>query len=169
MHHGPPREHSGATPEQGQWHSLCLLGVPVDLFLKSQQHTDDLVRELWLVSESDADHGLRALERAADAYARRAHVVRNASLEAVADARERGDTMIDLRLRVPPGTAELTVQWAELLERLDELCRAGTLLTLPASEEVRRFRRWYAAETLRQLRDGHAPRGFHSDQDRQFA
>ena len=161
MHQALPRRHSDPAPgRQDGWQSLCLLGIPVDVFLRSQQHTDDLVRELWLVSVADAGPELAALEEAADVYARRAHVVRNASIEIVSDARERGEETVDLRLHVPPGTAELTMLWDELLGRLDELCRAGTLLTLPSSEEIRRFRHWYAEETARQLRDREDPRAY---------
>jgi hypothetical protein len=163
MHHAPPRGHSAAISLESAPQSLCLVGVPVETFLQAQQHTDDLVRELWLVSESGHQPELRDLERAADAYARRTVAVRDASLDAVTGAFARKEPTVDVRLSVPAGTAALTVQWTELLERLDELCRAGTLLTLPATAEIRRFRRWYADETVRQLRGGLPPRPYGAD------
>jgi hypothetical protein len=132
-----------------------LLGVPVETFLRSAQHADDVVRELWLISVSHNDRDdYRRLSHAAERCLHTGAELRQATLARVLRARAEGRDTIDLELLVPPRMMQATLDWDSVLDELGALCRAGVLLTLPGDRATREFRRWYVGETVRQLQHG---------------
>ena len=64
---------------------------------------------------------------------------------------ERGDEEIDLTFRVPAAVAEATVELAAMLNRADDYCRQGALLTLATPDDLVAFRRWYLGEFRAQI------------------
>lgn len=130
---------------------MSLPDVPVRLFLESQDHQQELIRELQLV-----EIGGRADPTVRQASQRLAQLitevltsyeqVRSSTREQAEAALGRGDAVVTLRVPVSPGMAQALRRWVELLEQADQLCRHGELLLVSARPEVRRLRRWYAEQ-----------------------
>ena len=127
---------------------VVLTEVPVRLFLESQDHQHDLIRELQLINLGDRfDLGTRdSSPQLADLIGtilRRYHIVRSATRAQAVAALERGEETLDLRVPVEPGMAEALRSWLRLLDRADEVCARGLLLLPPPSPAVQALRRDY--------------------------
>jgi hypothetical protein len=138
-----------------------LLDVPVALYREAQQHTDSVLRELVLMAGYEVSRGsdgpMRGLfQRANDGFADRLDLTVQAA-RAVDAARERGDAYVTLSLTLPARYAASVQLWARLVEELDALCQDGTMLCVPASDEVKAFAHWWCAELTAQLRAGATP------------
>lgn len=131
-------------------------GVPVDVFLSSQDQQGDLLRELKLVQLGESfgltdGHVAARISRLVGAILERYDDVRATTRAQALAARARGRTEVDLRVPLLPGISDALQEWLALLEDADALCARGDLLTLPSSPEVRQLRRRYVADILRQL------------------
>ena len=141
-----------------------LVDVPTRLLAESDQHGDDLLRELVLVlaaspDESADDAALqRRLLTSAERYAGYGRAVRGELGRDLRVALDRSEPTVTVEFAAPEGTDRVTEAWGLLCEEMDDYCRRGALLSLPAPPEVAALRRWCVEETLRQLRDGDAPR-----------
>lgn len=131
---------------------VALLNTPIDLTQRSEEHHDELVRE-FAILVSGGEQGtpqefLSTLSRFEERF--------GTALEAAARARDqaqaRGETSADLHYIIDPDAGSITERLAALLERADEYCRNGDLLTLEASDEVKQLRKWYYGEMTRQAR-----------------
>jgi hypothetical protein len=133
-----------------------LLQVPVPLWGRVQEHTDELLREFALMSSDPAG--------AADVPTRLTRLIEvlTATYSGVGDeqeaqlyaAAEAGQAVIDdLAFTVPVAAAEAAVILGETLDEADEFCQAGQhLLTLATPPELQRFRRWYLEQFIDQIR-----------------
>lgn len=136
---------------------IRLPDVPVRLFLESQDHQHELVRELQLI-----EIGGRCDPTTSAVSQRLAHLiagvlseyepVRSATRQQALAALERGDSVVTLDVPVQPGMADALRRWLQLLEEADDLCREGELLLLATTPEVRRLRRWYVEQLTAQIR-----------------
>ncbi len=141
---------------------VVLVGMPIDLHLRSVQHISDLRHELLIV-------------RAGEEAGQRGHDPRLTKLlddidpDGVAGAagraqseaaRAEGRATVDLELDLPPDAAPACARMVAALEEADELCRELELLTLAAPPEVADFRRWVTAELVGQLTEGRPPEPF---------
>lgn len=142
-----------------------MTGLPVALFLRTQEHHDELVREFTLMAirQSATEVGSRRgtvlpprlrelidiLGRRVDASTSRADIDLQAAVE-------RGDATVDLTYYVRSDVAAEFVTSTELMEDADEFCRQEKLLTLPRDAAMVAFSRWYNREFLRQI-DGLPP------------
>ena len=134
---------------------IAIRGIPVQAYLNAQQHKDELLREFTFIAQSGVQPGAvpsRLVETA--------RVGRIAFAGPVADNRvqvnaavERGDDTVDLTFSVPRVAGPFAERLAALLDEADEYCRAGELLTLAATPEIRRFRAWFFGQVVAQLRD----------------
>lgn len=132
--------------------------VPVRLFLESQDHQHELVRELQLIEIG----GRRDDPETSAVSQRLAHLiadvlshyqpVRSATRDQALAALERGESVVTLDVPVQPGMADALRRWLQLLEEADDLCRQGELLLLATTPEVRRLRRWYVEQLTAQIR-----------------
>lgn len=131
-------------------------GVPARLFLESQDHQQDLIREFVLIQfghrfdVTTTEVPQRLARLIADIHSHYADV-RGATRQQALEALDRGQEIVSMAVPVLPGMAGALRQWLELLEQADRWCQEGTMLTLAAPPEVRRLRRWYAGELLRLL------------------
>lgn len=129
--------------------------VPVELFLESQDHQEDLLRELRLMELGDRFH-LTTDSVAQDLasliggilgrYRDVRSTTRTQALAALADGR----TEVTLLVPLDDGIVDALHHWLELLETANRVCAGGRLLTLPARPEVQALRRWYVDEVVLQ-------------------
>ena len=135
-----------------------LVALPLDVWQRTQEHVDDLLREFTLVAQDEEARAsvpgrlLALIEELTAGYGQFS-VEQRAQMEA---AVARGERAIDLVYRVPPAAAPAAQQLGDMLDEADEYCRRGDhLLTLaPPPDEVR-FRRWFISEFVDQV--GGAP------------
>jgi anti-sigma regulatory factor (Ser/Thr protein kinase) len=129
--------------------------VPVDGYLALQAHNDALFRELELISiELESGEPPRVVPPVAELVGQlysRFRGQRDSYRDVVAAAQARGEPTVDLEAKVPPSAAGAALGYLELLERADELCRAGVLLTPEPPAEVKDLRRWFVEEMVAQL------------------
>lgn len=135
-----------------------LLALPVPLWMRVQEHADELLREFALIAQQLAepakeDHiPVRLTALVAEVSGRYAGLTVEQENLLAAAGREGLPAIDDLVFAVPAHAGEAAGQLDVLLDEADEYCRAGRhLLTLAASDEVRRFRHWYLGEFVRQL------------------
>jgi len=135
-----------------------LLGLPVRLWAKSQEHIDELTREFTLLAvqlgENVGHHEVpvrlvQLIQELTERY--RALTTEQETLLATA-ALNGVEEIDDLSFRVPAGAADAAVHLGALLDECDEYCRAGrNLLTLATPDELVRFRKWYLDAFIEQV------------------
>lgn len=136
--------------------TVRLLELPLELQLKAQQHSDELIRELTLIAEQlRAEGEVQALpprlvamvEELAHRYGGFAADAEERVERAMAD----GQQSIDVEMRLPASVGPAARHLGEVLDEADEYCRAGQhLLTLATPPDALAYRRWYLAEIARQ-------------------
>ena len=134
-----------------------LENVPTRLFLESQDHQHDLIRELQLIDigERGSEGHERPSQRLAELIAAilaRYGEVRAVTRRQALRAMELGERELTLEIPVQEGMREALQDWLELLEEADRLAVGGELLLIPAREEIRQLRRWYVSETVARIR-----------------
>jgi anti-sigma regulatory factor (Ser/Thr protein kinase) len=154
----PPdlRDAPPASPGGGQGtRTVRFPAVPVDGYLALQAHNDALFRELELISiELETGAAGRVAPPVAELVDQlywRFRGQRDSHRDAVATAQARGRRTVDLETTASPSGAAAALGYLELLERADELCRGGVLLTPEPSAEVKALRRWFVEEMVAQL------------------
>jgi anti-sigma regulatory factor (Ser/Thr protein kinase) len=135
--------------------SIRLIGLPVEVYLAAEEHHDALVREFGMLRGSSRDRPGRAVpDRLLELAGRLVgqfgvgNEQRRAQVEA---ARSAGQETVDVVMLFPSGAQDQVVQIADELDEVDEFCRQAHLLTPPSTEALKRFRRWYTDEIVRQL------------------
>lgn len=137
-----------------------LLQVPVALWSRTQQVTDELLREFALASaqadDDDAHHLPTRLTALIDSLTQRFEGVSTEQEQQLTNAAAAGQAVVDeLVFRVPRAAAPASKELGDLLDEADVYCQEGQhLLTLAAPEEVVRFRRWYLCSFIDQLSGG---------------
>jgi hypothetical protein len=136
--------------------------LPVPVWARTQQATDELLREFALASAAPADehkHPLPArLTALIASLTERFAGVSSEQEQQLFDAADAGVPVIpELVFTVPAEAAAASRALGDMLDEADDYCRAGRhLLTLAAPDEVVAFRRWYLSEFIRQT-DGEPP------------
>ena len=143
-------EATGAALPEG-WFVVRLAGCPVELSLRQDQHLDELVRELTLMSVDKGNPESAALARRLEAILRApAHARVAGRLQAQA-AFERGERLVDVEMAMP---REFSLE-VRLLDHAvceaDVLCDERRLLTLASPPEVREFRAWMTEQIVTQV------------------
>lgn len=138
-----------------------LVDVPVALFCAAEQHTNDLLREIALMTAARPDlvDGPLFAEMlgAADTYAHRPAAVRHRIAESVSVAQRQGWDSVTVDFDADALAADGALAWEELLQRFDTMSRQERLLTLPAEPELAAYRAWYVRELVEQVRNGREP------------
>ena len=149
-----------SSPDFGQLFDVHLLQVPVDEWARTQEHTDELLREFALIAADPESAGAvparltRLVEQLNQTYGG-VGGEQEARLFAAAEAGEQ--VLEDLAFSVPAAAAEACIVLSTLLDEADAFCLAGEhLLTLATPSELVRFRRWYLDQFVTQL-GGAAP------------
>jgi hypothetical protein len=138
-----------------------VVGIPLDVYRESAEHSDDLQREFALIrntepSDDHRDVPTRLLALIAELGERfSGFTVEQQRL--ISEALERGETVIDLVYHVPVEIRQAVIDLGILLDEADEFCRRGDeLLTLATPPRAAAFRRWFLEEFVRQA-DGQPP------------
>jgi hypothetical protein len=147
--------------------TVRLIRIPLAVQMRSSQHFDELMREFTLITLDEAGDQVSASARPVPLRLR--DLVEELTQEfgsfttAVIQERDaaiaRGDPEIDLTYHVPPAVADASRRLGDLLDEVDEFCRAGEhLITLETPPECKAFRRWYLGEFIEQVEQGREPR-----------
>lgn len=149
------------TGPDTQLREVHLLDVPVRLWARANEQSDELLREFALISLS-AEH--EAVPDHVDVPARLTALVTELDAtyggsgapqqELLFQAAEQGRLVVeDLAYALPAGAGPAAQHLGELFEEADTYCAQGDhLLTLAADPEVVRFRRWFLAQVVDQLK-----------------
>jgi anti-sigma regulatory factor (Ser/Thr protein kinase) len=134
-----------------------LIGVPVRLLVESVRQFADLQREMQVVGlDHNGPQELVALAETNQEISVRVGGLRQAGADAAEAAMARGAAIVDFDVEVADDAVEAFDRLSSLIRRIgDSLGRH--LLSIPPSEEVIAYRRWFRDEILSQLRGG-APR-----------
>jgi hypothetical protein len=137
--------------------TVRLLGLPVAVQGRAEEHSNELTRELTLIGEQmrqQGDHaGLPArlvtlVERLTAEYSS----FTGEQEQQLADAAAAGVAQIDLTYQVPASTAAAARALDDILDEADDYCRAGEhLLTLPTPPDLVAFRRWFLDQFTSQI------------------
>ena len=141
--------------------TVRLLELPVDVYARAREHTDELMREFTFIRAQSADPEgtsvpaklLGLVDELTGRYSGFTAGTQAELESAVAD----GTSTIDLEYVVPPDVAAACIHLGELLDAADDYCRGGeVLLTLATPDDLVAYRRWFLREFVRQT-SGEAP------------
>lgn len=139
--------------------TVRLLGFPVRLHARAQQHAEGMRREFFLVMGQERVHPgsvpSRLLELSTALSIRYGGLTVDQERE-IHEALEAGRDRIDeLRFTVPATVAQVVDELETVLDEADEWCREGALLCLATPPDLVAYRRWYL-DAFRRQAAGHA-------------
>lgn len=140
--------------------TVKLTGVPVEAFVAIQRHIDELFRELQVIDvgrSSDTTPPRPELRDVMTRILTEYASARADALEQAAQALAQGNDRADVALELPTEAVAAIREFNDLLDRADDLCRRGDLLTLPESETEAKLRAWCMVELDRQLSENASP------------
>lgn len=151
---GTPAAAAGAqagadTPAANGMVRVRLLALPVDVYRRATQHSDELQREFALILERNPSEGseppgrLLAIINELNGQFGSFGGAARARLEEAVDQRL---DRIDLDYDVPSAIGPVVARLSDLFDEADSYCRAGDLLTLATPPEATAFRRWFLAQ-----------------------
>jgi hypothetical protein len=129
---------------------VSIVGMPLDLFTRAQEHQEGINREFALINAGDWEPPARLqqliseLEEQFEAFTARPTAEREAAMQ-------RREPTVDLRYHVPALAREAALQLGQLLDEVDDYCRRGQLLSMAMSDELVVFRRWFLAQFVDQI------------------
>lgn len=136
--------------------AVSLLAFPVQLWMATREHTDELLREFTLVAggreatpDGDVPARLVSLVREVRQQYGAGSDERNAPLFEAAEA---GVESLDLQMELPVQAATAAQRLNDMLDEADRFCAEGEhLLTLATPPRLVAFRRWYLTQMTTQL------------------
>ena len=141
--------------DERQTVEVRILGLPLDLVARSQEHVDDLRRELALISHRPATPGPELPARLLtlfDELEREYAAVGEATEVQLEQAQRSGAGTLDLALLVPADAGDACIRLGETLDQADRFCaEGGYLLNLVTPPDLVDFRDWYLSEFVRQI------------------
>jgi len=146
---GPHRERAHGELEFSGVRPVRLVAVPIRLLKGSEDHFDDLFRELQMARSE--------LAPTADMVRSNVARIREPVRRAIWEATKRGDRLLDLDLLADANLPEIFDATDHLLVGAAKAARQGLLLTEPPPSDVVAWRRWLREELERQIA-GRPPR-----------
>ena len=133
---------------------VLLRGCPVRLWLRQDEHIDELVRDVQLLSAThELDPGLVSVGEVRDLLAVFAPL-RRGTRRAVEAAQAQGLDELDVTVDLPVRAADEVVRLDDLLSLSDEGLDDQRLLTVRAEPDVVRLRAWMIEQVRAQLEEG---------------
>ena len=129
-----------------------LMGVPVRLLVESARQFADLQREMQVVGlDHNGPKELVALAETSREISARIGTLRQAGSDVAEEALARGESVIDFDVVVPDDAVDAFDRLGSLIRRVGDALVRRHLLTMPPSDEVTAYRRWYRDEIAWQL------------------
>jgi hypothetical protein len=152
-----PGEETTATASHDDLVTIQVIGIPIAVQARAQEHADELTRELTLIGAQLRQEGnirdlpallVTLIEQLNARYSR----FTTEQEQLLADATARGDDTIDLTYQLPASAAAHAQELSALLDQADVYCRTGRhLLTLATPDDLVAFRRWYLSQFIDQV------------------
>jgi anti-sigma regulatory factor (Ser/Thr protein kinase) len=123
-----------------------LLGLSVDIYRQTMEHTDELQREFALILERDPSEGSEPPGRLLGLIGElngRFGGFGGAARQRMEEAMETEQQSVDLHYEVPADIGPAAARLSDLFEEADSYCRAGDLLTLATPPDALALRRWF--------------------------
>ncbi len=160
---GPPRTDLVVDPSPTAaalppgWALVRLAGCPVELSLRQDEHLDELVRELQLISADRDNSRSRALAaQIQDLLISPAHA-RFTGRRLAEQAAAQGRDVVDIDMAMPHEFGPMVQRLQEAVMAADALCEQMELLTVASPPELRALRTWMAGELVAQIEHGVPP------------
>jgi anti-sigma regulatory factor (Ser/Thr protein kinase) len=152
---GVPESAGTETPEG--WCVVRLQGCPVELSLRQDQHLDELVRELTLMTVDNGNPASAALAERLEAILRAPAHARVVARQQAQEAHARGEVLVDAEMAMPREFSTEVRRLHEAVLEADVLCEQRRLLTLASPPDIRDFRAWMTEEVVAQVEQGAEP------------
>jgi anti-sigma regulatory factor (Ser/Thr protein kinase) len=150
-----PAPAQGALPPG--WTLVRLAGCPVGLSLRQDEHLDELVRELQLISADRDNSRSRALAaQIQDLLISPAHA-RFTGRRLAEQAAAAGRDVVDIDMAMPHEFSTMVQRLQQAVMAADELCEQMELLTVASPPELRALRAWMTRELVAQIEHGAPP------------
>lgn len=147
-------------PQLGRMVKVTLLSVPVAVYARAREHSEDLQREFALIHHSqqtgEGSVPARLLELI-HSLSSQFGSFSEATYAQLDEAVDRGIERLDVTFVVPEASASAARILGEMFDEADEFCREGDLLTMATPADLVAFRRWFLGEFIRQIA-GETPR-----------
>jgi anti-sigma regulatory factor (Ser/Thr protein kinase) len=145
----------GAAPSDGAlppgWALVRLVGCPVELSLRQDEHLDELIRELQLISAGSDDNPSQAVAaQIQDLLISPAHARFTGRRQAEKALAEGRDT-VDVEMAMPHEFSPMVARLQQAVQAADELCEQMQLLTVASTPELRELRAWMTHELVGQI------------------
>lgn len=152
-----PGEEPTAAASDNDLVTIHIIGMPISMQARAQEHADELTRELTLIGAQ-----LRQKGNIRDLPARLVTLIEQLNArysrftteqeQRLAAATARGDHTIDLTYQLPASAAAHAQELGDHLDEADAYCRTGRhLLTLATPDDLVAFRWWYLAQVIDQV------------------
>ncbi len=139
------------------WALVRLAGCPVELSLRQDEHLDELVRELQLISADRGNSRSQALAaQIQDLLISPAHA-RFTGRRLAEQAAAAGRDVVDIDMAMPHEFGPMVQRLQEAVMAADALCEQMELLTVASPPELRALRAWMAGELVAQIDHGAPP------------
>ena len=139
------------------WALVRLAGCPVELSLRQDEHLDELVRELQLISADRHNSRSQALAaQIQDLLISPAHA-RFTGRRLAEQAAAAGRDTVDIDMAMPHEFSTMVQRLQQAVSAADELCEQMQLLTLASPPEIRELRAWMTHELVAQIEDDEPP------------
>jgi anti-sigma regulatory factor (Ser/Thr protein kinase) len=156
----PPEPHP-APPADARlpegWVHVRLAGCPVRLSLRQDEHLDELVREMQLLSADHDNERSQALAAQIQGLLHGPAHARHTGRRQAVLAQEAGLDVVDVDMAMPAESSVLVRELQDAVAAADRLCEERRLLTLASTPDVRALRAWMTEELVAQIEHGRAP------------
>ena len=129
----------------------------MQLSLRQDEHLDELVRELQLISADQDNSRSQALAaQIQDLLISPAHA-RFTGRRLAEQAAAAGHDVVDIDMAMPHEFSLMVQRLQQAVLAADQLCEQMQLLTLASSPELRELRAWMTHELVAQIERGDSP------------
>lgn len=138
----PARAAPSSLPDG--WGVVRLVGCPVELSLRSDQHLDELIRELQLIDGDEDNPPSRQIATVVETLLQAPAFARHTGRRIVQEAAAAGLDLVDVEMTMPRAVAAGVRDLQRAVRRADALCEREEMLTLASTPEMRAIRSWMA-------------------------
>lgn len=147
--------------EDAVLHEVRLLRVPVAIHARANEHSAELMREMYLIAQQlrgNTDEGAPELHlpmrlvKLVEVLGERFNHLTLEQNRQFDQAIDSGADTVDVVYRIPRAAADGATRLGAMLDEADEFCRRGKhLLTLATPPDLRRYRQWFLSEFVAQI------------------